>query len=1522
MWIYILHENYLNIFKLPNVTSGSYFIQDIDSHYSTRNLVAAYIQDGKWYIKSNDSVQIVSGYNKIDSCEISVNNSYLLRTKTGDSVILYPHLPYDNHYIIKEVDKDCTLVVGTHHTCDIFLNSAIIGSKQMQLTYSSNHWHLKNLNPKIPIFVNYKRVDECTLDDYDTIYIMGFRMMICGKLLYILNDSERIRQISDKLHDKSSLYYAITNVDTSNQVYTDFYKPDDYFSKSPIFVKKINTYHLDIIKPKVDQKVGSFSVFMEVIPSILMSATSIFSGLNLYKEYKSGNATKESMMMSILTIGILLFASIVWPFISHFIEKSRVFIKNKEYDFKYNRYLKKVGKELENEMNLQKEALIFNNISLQNCQKAILEKNNNLFSVNYNQERFLNVRLGTGKVKMDIQVDFQETDEIEEKSVYEDQIKKLISNYKYIDGAPFSFNLKNSIAFINPEGNFEGYLKAIILQLMCFYDYYNLKIVVLTSESSKLNIIRNLRHCWSIDESLRYFATNLQEAEVISSNLIRIMNENEESKQKDSNVSNTPKTHYLIICDEVTKYRSTKIFERVLEAPNYCGFSCLFFARKINEVPNGCQYFLGYTDKTANLFELEMAEDSFETFTPEFVDDSIDFSECVRTVSNIPLLNNFDMSNNGQLPDKVGFLEMFNVGNVDQLNVLNRWKNSQVTNTLATPIGIDTTGNVFQLDLHEKAHGPHGLIAGMTGSGKSETIVTYILSLSVNYSPYEVQFVLIDYKGGGLAGAFENRKTGLKLPHLVGTITNLDKASMNRTLVSIKSELQRRQKVFNAAKEDLDIATIDIYKYQELVRNGSIKEPMAHLFIICDEFAELKAQQPDFMDELVSAARIGRSLGIHLILATQKPSGVVDAQIWANSKFKICAKVQTAEDSNEMIRRPDAASIKETGRFYLQVGYDEIFTKAQSAYTGVKYVPHESAHSNNANDNNSIMFVDDLGNVIKSATYEEKQKVSNEVDYGDELGNVTKYLIECAKSIGYKNQQLWLDNVPNELYYNDIIKKYPFQKKPYLLSTVIGEYDDPANQKQGVVQLNFNETGSILAIGNVGTGKTTLLSTIIYSLIINYSTAEVNIIIIDYISGILKKYEEAPQVADVVTVSEKDKAKKMFYFLKREYERRLKVLSESGNNFMYYINNEKPPFPTMVIFLNGYGIIHEQDYDLCDDVINVLMREGSRVGMYFVTTATPGNNGKIEEYHPQKVVYQIPDPSDYVDYFTNYEKGLVPADNPGRGLVEINGTHEFQTARLFPENEDDNLRYIFDKLKESLPKAEGMPVIPKVVTTKDVLKSKATLKDVPVGIEILSNCVCSFNFDYLVNLIMYKDPMNAKEFSNALIKVMQTIPNLTFIWLDGLEIESDVENVKKFNENFSAVCNSLHKTILEKKTTGDEKSENTIIFIITGYSVISKHIEEVKKENPEVKSIDDLIMASLDSNNYRFILFDSTSLKSIDNRNWVDYFDYDRGMILACDPEDQELFSAPNYYGDTKFTRDVASIIDKEEIQVIKYVRR
>ena len=230
---------------------------------------------------------------------------------------------------------------------------------------------------------------------------------------------------------------------------------------------------------------------------------------------------------------------------------------------------------------------------------------------------------------------------------------------------------------------------------------------------------------------------------------------------------------------------------------------------------------------------------------------------------------------------------------------------------------------------------------------------------------------------------------------------------MNRSLASIQSELRRRQRLFNEARDALNESTIDIYKYQKLYRDGMVKRPISHLFIISDEFAELKAQQPEFMSQLISTARIGRSLGVHLILSTQKPAGVVDDQIWSNSRFRVCLKVQDKADSMDMIKCPDAAMLTKTGRFYLQVGYNELFELGQSAWCGAQYIPSDKIRKN---VNNSLDFINGLGTPIKSIEDNKKNVVIT--SKGEELPNIVKYLVNVANEQNITTSKLWLDPIP------------------------------------------------------------------------------------------------------------------------------------------------------------------------------------------------------------------------------------------------------------------------------------------------------------------------------------------------------------------------------------------------------------------------------------------------------------------------------------------------------------------------------
>ena len=174
-----------------------------------------------------------------------------------------------------------------------------------------------------------------------------------------------------------------------------------------------------------------------------------------------------------------------------------------------------------------------------------------------------------------------------------------------------------------------------------------------------------------------------------------------------------------------------------------------------------------------------------------------------------------------------------------------------------------------------------------------------------------------------------------------------------------------------------------------------------------------------------SAARIGRSLGVHLILATQKPSGVVNDQIWSNTKFRVCLKVQDKADSNEMIKCPNAAEITNAGRFYLQVGYNEIFVLGQSGWAGSPYIPKNLATKE---VDRSLVFIDNVADVTK-VVESDSNKVRQE-SKGDELSNILKYITAIAMREDIHARTLWLENIPDKIYVKDLLPKYQVKVNP------------------------------------------------------------------------------------------------------------------------------------------------------------------------------------------------------------------------------------------------------------------------------------------------------------------------------------------------------------------------------------------------------------------------------------------------------------------------------------------------------------
>ncbi len=271
------------------------------------------------------------------------------------------------------------------------------------------------------------------------------------------------------------------------------------------------------------------------------------------------------------------------------------------------------------------------------------------------------------------------------------------------------------------------------------------------------------------------------------------------------------------------------------------------------------------------------------------------------------------------LPTNVRFLDLIDLPYADQYNPEKWWSQPRFGH-LRVPIGTGIDGPVW-IDLNDSVHGPHGIIAGTTGAGKSELLQSLIVGLALTHHPHLVNFVLVDFKGGAAFKPFE------KIPHTVGMVTDLSGRLTERALTALKSELHRRERILSQANAK------KIAEYQAMRKqNPGAFEPLPHLFIVIDEFAELAKEHPTFMEGLVSVVQKGRSLGVHLILATQKPTGSVNANIWSNLKFRICLRVASLQDSRDMLGRSEAALLPSTipGRAYFQIG-SEIFELFQSA---------------------------------------------------------------------------------------------------------------------------------------------------------------------------------------------------------------------------------------------------------------------------------------------------------------------------------------------------------------------------------------------------------------------------------------------------------------------------------------------------------------------------------------------------------------------------------------------------------------
>lgn len=1315
MKVTLIQENAIHFTTLPEKKSGEYFVMHTNADGAEEELVRIYQESGSWAIQCglNSYICMTDGMDNHRNLLLTDNIKSLMICirRTNEKAIMLFADDGGEMAVFKKFNLNSGISIGSDTGNDVCMHSLLLTSKACEISYDGKDMVYRELSASVKTFINGKRTPQRTLVPGDLIFIYGFSIVV-GKGFLAFNMIPLLEMRFGALTPM-----PVREKDESEVVhYFDEQSQINLFTVAPRFCKTIEEKEINVENPpqqQNDKRPAALALgpsFTMGVGSAVTAVFSVLNGLNSGREF-------SSVIPTLVMSGSMLMSSMIWPVVSRIYEGAHDGKKRREILSLYVKYLDSIRNQIKCLTDEQREML---------CEKFPTEdelcgiaesRTVRLWERLPEHNDYLSVSLGRGNIAPKLRICNKATDPIgmTKNDVLNKECKKLLDEKPLIADAPVILSLRKNrvVGIVGERGKAVSFARGLIIQLASLHSYDLLKIVLIydKAEETEWNFLRWLPHLWDDSNSMRFAVSGVDELKALSSGLESILN-NDGSE-------NASERDYVVICASRSLNEKSEMITHILGNKDNEHFSTIVLFDELRFLPKECDAVIELGDETV----FKNADEEVRGF--EFSEDSKLSEKIVLSLANTKL-NSSDSK--FSLPSMITFLELFGVKRIEELNCSARWTGSNPVSSLAAQIGVDTHGEILSLDLHQNVHGPHGLIAGTTGSGKSEFIMTFILSLAVNFSPREISFLLIDYKGGGMAIAFKD------LPHIAGIITNLDGAAISRSIIAIESELKRRQRIFLDIGERMGSTINDIYTYQRLCREHDDIESLQHLFIISDEFAEMKKQEPEFMDKLISAARIGRSLGVHLILATQKPSGVVNAEIWSNSKFKICLKVQDREDSTEVIRRPDAAAITQTGRFYMQVGYNEIFELGQSAWCGADYMPDGGASI--SNEYKMISIIDNVGRVVAQTGITSRKQDS----LGKQIDLITAYIAKCAQSENIKSDALWLPPIPEYICLSELEKEIDF-KPNTRFEVVMGKTDIPEKQIQEVMKVSV-VNGNIFLCGIEGAGKTEFLTSYIYGMLNNYSPEKSALYILDFSGETLGVFEKYNGVGAVITMPQKEKLESLFEYLDREVSKRRSKLAENAESFFEY-NEKHDDMPLINVIISNYDAFKES-YEEYESRVEMLSRDGQKLGIFFVITVLSSTSLKYRIMQNFSNIFAMQLADGAYSSVLGSTNGKKTSKYVGRGLMshpEYGFVCEFQTAFIA---ESDVFRFVRENAAEINQKWGSRSVyriklLPEIYTSADAEEycvSSEPLK-VPIALDTRFSEPVYADFSQGITLILH-----------------------------------------------------------------------------------------------------------------------------------------------------------------------------------------
>ena len=1250
------------------------------------------------------------------------------------------------------VDDSSALRIGSKDTDDIRIPGA---SAEMTIEGSKATVHSGYV---------YRNGSCCSIGEYpaysgDTFYLQGFKLHI-GKGSAICSGENY----------KTTLLEKVRRSDMDE----DF--PN--YKRSPRIIKREPTDRIEVKDPpaKPEKKRGAW---MTILMPIAMVCITVALGIFM----------KRGIM--ILMSASMMTASAAFSAVRIISERKDTKEKEKNRVIDYKEYLLNTRKRLNGLFNKQKESLTYHNPSIKEIEEMVASRSGRIYEHASNDADFLCLSLGRSVVKPSYNIAYNSDFSKSSADELQKDMQTVVKAFTTLPDMPTVVDLKNShLAFVGEKENIHIQIKALVTQLAFFQSYHDVNIVLLTYEESRPEFewMRWLPHCrLKAINTLSIISTENQRDKILG-NITSQLKERKMNKEEQKK-SSMYLPHYIFIVDNPKLIISHSIMEYLQSDSTDLGFSVVFTTHLKTNVPENIKTVLLLDGRERGTLLLKEGQFVNQPVSLS-VNEDVDYEGIARGLC--PIIHNKGVTT--QIPDMLTFFDMYGIKGPDDLSIAQIWSQSACNKSLAVPLGARAEGDYVFLNLHEKAHGPHGLVAGTTGSGKSEAIQSYILSLALNFHPYDVGFLLIDYKGGGMAKLFEN------LPHLLGIITNLDGSESMRALASIKSELARRQRVFN----DNDVNNIN--DYTKLFKAGKAEEPLPHLFIISDEFAELKKEQPEFMKELVSTARIGRSLGVHLILATQKPSGVVDDQIWSNSRFKLALKVQNEADSNEILKTPDAASITQSGRAYLQIGNNEIYELFQTAWSGAPYRENEEKQE----FDERVYLENDAG---------QGELLNADLGSGSSEGNsMTTQLDILVESIAdvYDKMNVepvtkpWLPPLSEQIVSTHIKPNVDVATfTDYNLTAPIGVVDIPENQEQTEFEHDFFGDGNLAFFGASGYGKSVSMMTVSMELAVKNSPELLQFYILDFGNSSLIQLKGLPHTADYITYDDSEKIQKFIALITEEIAVRKRLFAkENAVSFKMYNQTAATRLPAIIVEIDNYDVVKEMGTEM-EEFIVKLTRDGNGVGIYTMLSASRANAVRystLNNFKTKIALYSF-DPSDIMAAVGRSSYTLTEVR--GRALVKLKEPHVMQS--YLPVEYENDIEYAA-KIKDVVQTiadmntaraAKPIPVLPDTVYF-EMLEKAPDDKHAAIGLDADTVHTVFMNMSEPVQLIVGA-PQTGK--TNLLSLLIGQLSDAQLFIADSKSMElhkvADGDNAVILDDE-SVFLEKMRETVIARKKQYEE----------------------------------------------------------------------------------------------------------------------